>query len=55
MNDITNNFTQSDEDTLTFDVSDAALEAAASAIRGAAMSFPNTPTVSVLIVCCPND
>jgi hypothetical protein len=55
MNDITNNFAQSDEDILSFDVSDEALEAAASAIPGAAMSFPNAPTVSIVIVCCSTD
>jgi len=55
MNYITNDFAQSDEDILSFDVSDAALEAAASAIPGAAMSFPNAPTVSVVIVCCPDN
>jgi hypothetical protein len=53
MNDITSYFAQSDEDILSFDVSDEALEAAATAIPGAAMSFPNSPTVSVLVVCCP--
>jgi len=55
MNDITNDFVQSDEDILSFDVSDEALEAAASAIPGAAMSFPNAPTVSIVIVCCSTD
>jgi len=53
MNDITNDFAQSDEDILTVDIPDAALEAAASAIPGAAMSFPNAPTVSIVIICCP--
>jgi hypothetical protein len=38
------------------EVSDAALEAAAStAIPGGAMSFPNAPTVSILIICCSFD
>jgi len=44
-----------EEDVLVFDVSDAALEAAAMAAPGGAMSFPNAPTVSVLVVCCSND
>lgn len=55
MNDIANDFAQSDEVILSFDVSDEALEAAATAIPGAAMSFPNAPTVSVLFQCCSND
>ena len=38
------------------DVSDAALEAAAmAAVPGGAMSFPNAPTVSILVVCCSFD
>ena len=45
----------SDADMLSFEISDAALEAAASAMPGAAMSFPNAPTVSILVVCCSND
>lgn len=45
----------SDADILTCEISDAALEAAASAMPGAAMSFPNAPTISVLVVCCSND
>ena len=54
-------FTQSggrkaDEDILRCEVSDAALEAAASAATpGGAMSFPNAPTVSILVVCCSFD
>jgi hypothetical protein len=46
------------DDILHFDISDAALEAAASAIPGGAegaMSFPNAPTVSILVVCCSFD
>jgi hypothetical protein len=46
---------QSEADILSFDVSDAALEAAAMAMPGAAMSFPQAPTVSILVVCCSND
>ena len=41
-----------DDDILAFDVSDAALEAAASVPPGAALSFPNSPTVSILVMCC---
>ncbi len=44
-----------DEQVLTFEISDAALEAAADFLPGAAMSFPNAPTVSILVVCCGND
>jgi hypothetical protein len=45
-----------DDDILCFDVADAALEAAASAATpGGAMSFPNAPTVSILIMCCSFD
>lgn len=47
---------ESDEIILVCDVSDEALEAAASEPRdgSAAMSFPNAPTVSILIMCCGN-
>jgi hypothetical protein len=45
----------SDDDVLAFEVSDAALEAAARAVPGAAMSFPNAPTVNILIICCNFD
>ncbi len=56
MNDASENFSASDDDILTCDVPDAALEAAASAlIPGAAFSFPNSPTVSVIFQCCGND
>jgi hypothetical protein len=56
MNDIAGNPEQADADVFIFEVSDAALEAAAStAIAGAAISFPNAPTVSVLILCCGPD
>jgi hypothetical protein len=46
---------ESDE-TLALEVSDEALEAAASQTRNglAVMSFPNAPTVSILIMCCSN-
>ena len=58
MNDASEN--PSDDDiltcNLTCDVPDTALEAAASAlIPGAAFSFPNSPTVSVIFQCCGND
>jgi hypothetical protein len=44
------------DDILRFEVSDAALEAAAMASTpGGAMSFPNAPTVSILVVCCSFD
>jgi hypothetical protein len=47
---------KADEDILRCEVSDAALEAAASAATpGGAMSFPNAPTVSILVVCCSFD
>jgi len=56
MNDDCNNQRQhGEEDILHCDISDAALEAGASAMPGAAMSFPNAPTVSILVVCCSND
>ena len=49
-------FKLGDEDILAFDVADATLEAAAgTTTRGAAMSLPNAPTVSVLFTCCGND
>jgi hypothetical protein len=46
------NSEQNDEAVLTFDVPDAALEAAA---RGPAMSLPSSPTVSIIFACCGND
>ena len=52
MNGNTQDFEQSDEDILNFEVSDEALEAAASTRAGAAMSMPAAPTVSILVVCC---
>jgi hypothetical protein len=61
MNDSVTVFAQSggqtgEDDILRCDVSDAALEAAAStATPGGAMSFPNAPTVSILVVCCSFD
>ena len=42
-------------DILHIDVSDAALEAAASTSPGGALSFPNAPTVSSLVICCSFD
>ena len=45
-----------EHDIFRCDVSDAALEAAGSAgVPGGAMSFPNAPTVSILVVCCSFD
>ena len=45
-----------DDDILGFEVSDAALEAAAgTAIPGGALSFSNAPTVSILVICCSID
>jgi hypothetical protein len=46
----------SDETFLSTEVSDEALEAAASrtVLPAAAMSFPNAPTVSIFIMCCGN-
>ncbi len=46
---------EAERDPFSLDISDAALEAAAIAVPGAAMSFPNAPTVSILVVCCGND
>ncbi len=44
------------DDIFRCDISDAALEAAASAaLPGGALSFPNAPTVSILVVCCSFD
>jgi hypothetical protein len=55
MNDKTEGFEQSDEAILPLEVSDAALEAAASSTpSAAAMSFPKAPTVSILVMCCSN-
>jgi hypothetical protein len=54
--EITEDFGPGDGDILVFDVSDAELEAAAGTTPPlAAMSFPNAPTVSVLVYCCGND
>ena len=43
------------EGDLTFAVSDEELEAAASPVTNAAMTFPSAPTVGVLFVCCGNE
>jgi hypothetical protein len=48
-------FGERNEDILAFEVSDAALEAAARAVPGTAMSFPNAPTVNILVICCNID
>jgi hypothetical protein len=55
MNDMTNGLEPDGDDCLVFAVSDAALEAAAGNPMGAAMSFPNAPTVNILVMCCSND
>ncbi len=55
MNGTAGGLDQDGQDLLIFEVSDAALEAAAGNPLGAAMSFPNAPTVSILVVCCSND
>ena len=44
-----------DDDIFVAGPPDAALEAAARAIPGTAMSFPNAPTVNILIICCNFD
>jgi hypothetical protein len=44
-----------DEDGLVCDISDEALEAMAEPARGPAVTFPNAPTISVLIACCSYD
>jgi hypothetical protein len=55
MKDTCQDLEQSDEGLLIFQTPDEVLEAAARATPGAAMSFPGSPTVSVLISCCSND
>jgi hypothetical protein len=55
MNDKTRALEQGDEAILSIEVSDEALEAAASTSgAAAAMSFPNAPTVSIFVICCGN-
>jgi hypothetical protein len=55
MHESTHDVAPADDEILTFNVADAVLEKAANAFPGAAMSFPNAPTVSILFVCCGND
>jgi hypothetical protein len=55
MNDNAKDFEQSDEGILTFEISDEAIEAAASTITGTAFSVLGAPTVNVLVACCSND
>ena len=60
MNDSATVFAQSggqtgEDDILHCNLSDAALERAAAAIPGGALSFPNAPTVSILVICCSFD
>ena len=45
----------SDDDMFRAELPDAALEAAARAIPGTAVSFPNAPTVNILVICCNFD
>jgi hypothetical protein len=45
----------SDEDIFSAELPDAALEAAATATPGMASSFPNAPTVNILVICCNFD
>ncbi len=52
MNDDANDVTLVDDDILTFEVSDETLEAAACMATYPAVSFPNAPTVSILVACC---
>jgi hypothetical protein len=55
MNDSVNAIEQSEDGILLLEVSDEALEAAASQTGAVAvMSFPNAPTVSILVMCCSN-
>ena len=55
MNPNGSHFEPNDEAVLRVEVSDDALEAAASTLRNPAFSFPNAPTVSVIFACCGND
>jgi hypothetical protein len=55
MNDTGNDDGQCSDLIFGFDISDEALEAAASAPTGALVSFPGAPTVSVFVSCCSND
>lgn len=57
MNDNAKGLEQGDDEILTLEFSDEALEAAAGDTRSAppALSFPSAPTVSILIMCCNND
>ena len=45
----------SDDDMFRVELPDAALEVAAHAIPGTAVSFPNAPTVNILVICCNFD
>jgi hypothetical protein len=45
----------SDDDIFGANLPDAALEAAATATPGMASSFPNAPTVNILVICCNFD
>jgi hypothetical protein len=52
MNDDAKDLDHSDQDILGGEISDEALEAAASAAQGAAQSFLGTPTFNFLVACC---
>lgn len=43
------------EEMLTVEIADETLEMAASTMTEPAMTFPGSPTVSVLVVCCSVD
>jgi hypothetical protein len=43
---------QTDEDILNSEISDEALESAATMAIGGAISLPGSPTVSILVQCC---
>jgi len=45
----------SDDHILSFEISDEALEAAASQAPAGAMSLPAAPTVNILVMCCGNN
>lgn len=55
MNDNPEHPGQSDEDILSREVSDEALEAAAGTTTDAAMSLPGAVTINVLVMCCGGD
>jgi hypothetical protein len=52
MNGNTTDHQQTDEDILNSEISDEALESAATMAIGGAISLPGSPTVSILVQCC---